>query len=426
MKIALIADENSSWLSYSANFIFTEFSGLEFKVFGLEMKYPSDYFPVSYLEQGNELSGIPNIVKETSDFELDKYVLLNKYHSVLSDYNEALLCQIDIFIATMHFLTGTFFESSCKTDIHQRIYSGYQEQLDILNKIPLLDYIIFDFYKSLRNFYPNITEVNVPVKYEIGIDVDLPWKFKHRGWLRQTAILFKAIFKNDSETVRLYWKKITTQKDPFDTYSEIIQMFGSENCRFFFLGENKSKYDGTHSFAHPAYKKLIKSISNTGYSIGIHPGYFSFKDGPKIKGLKEQIEAIIGQKIISSRMHFLRWQNPDTPEALIKAGITEDFTAGMALETGFMYGTTRPFFWYNTQESHCTILKRFPFVAMDRTLNTVLKLNTEEALQRLIDLKEKVQYCGGTIRIICHNTTFSETYDWKGWSMVFKKFKATF
>jgi hypothetical protein len=104
MKIALIADENSSWLSYSANFIFTEFSGLEFKVFGLEMKYPSDYFPVSYLEQGNELSGIPNIVKETSDFELDKYVLLNKYHSVLSNYNEALLCQIDIFIATMHFL----------------------------------------------------------------------------------------------------------------------------------------------------------------------------------------------------------------------------------------------------------------------------------------------------------------------------------
>lgn len=426
MKIALITDENTPWLSYSANFIFTEFSGLDFEVFGLDMEYPVDYFPVSYLEKGNEITGIPNIVKDKYDFERDKYVLLKKYNSVITNNNHDVIFQIDIFVATVQFLTGSFYNAIGKLDFHQRIFTGYQESLEILNKIPLLDYIIFDFYKSLRCFYPNITLLNVPVKYEIGIDVDLPWKFKHRGWLRQSAILFRAIFTNDSETIRLFWKKSTTQKDPFETYSDIIQMFGSENCRFFFLGENKSKYDGTHSFAHPAYKNLIKSISNAGYSIGIHPGYFSFKDEAKIKGLKEQVEAIIGHKIKSSRMHFLRWQNPDTPEALIKAGITEDFTAGMALETGFMYGTTRPFFWYNTHEGHGTILKRFPFVAMDRTLHSVLKLNTEEAFQRLIDLKEKVQYCGGTIRIICHNTTFSESYEWKGWSLVFKKFKATF
>jgi len=111
----------------------------------------------------------------------------------------------------------------------------------------------------------------------------------------------------------------------------------------------------------------------------------------------------------------------ETYQNLIKLGIKEDYTLGYATDTGFRAGTCTPFNFYDLYNEKETSLKIFPFQVMDTTLNQYLKLDVEEAVERISHMIEKVKQVRGTFISLWHNESLSDHGHWKGWEPVYKK-----
>jgi len=66
-------------------------------------------------------------------------------------------------------------------------------------------------------------------------------------------------------------------------------------------------------------------------------------------------------------------------------------------------------------------LKIFPFQIMDVTLNEYLKLNVEEAIEKIKSIIQKVKDVNGTFISLWHNESLSDHGHWRGWEPVYEK-----
>jgi hypothetical protein len=94
---------------------------------------------------------------------------------------------------------------------------------------------------------------------------------------------------------------------------------------------------------------------------------------------------------------------------------------GFSDDVGFRAGTSQSFFWFDLSKNESTQLKIFPFAAMDVTLKNYLKLSPEAAIETLENLKNEVQKVNGTFTTLWHNSSLSESDDWKNWRNVYEK-----
>lgn len=206
--------------------------------------------------------------------------------------------------------------------------------------------------------------------------------------------------------------------DPWYTFpylykldTELQQKLGRERCEiitFIRSGGGRKKEDKPVSnLAHPDYKLLLKYTRRKKVSIGLHTSYEAGIHPKLVETEKLLLEAFTETGISYNRNHFLNSREPSDMQALISAGITDDFSMGYADIAGFRLGTCRPVQWINPHTRELTPLRLHSLAIMDVTLSEkrYMFMNSHDALQYCTSLVETVERFNGEISLLWHNNT---------------------
>ncbi|MDR9417013.1 MAG: polysaccharide deacetylase family protein [Gracilimonas sp.] len=254
----------------------------------------------------------------------------------------------------------------------------------------------------------------------VSHDVDQPFEYlfytKPRLVKRLTGdLLARKSFRLAKSRFKKYRmvKKGNYLSDPYNNFEELISLLKKEGIKstfFFVSGENKSKYDVHYEINHPALKKIIKALYETGHRIGLHPSYDTMNDEEKLKSelkaLKEVCNSIgVKAEIDQTRKHYLRWDWKKTPSILQKAGIKHDYTVGYADRTGFRTGVAFPYRAFNWQEMKSLDIKLHPLIVMEASLlsEKYMGLTLEQAEEKIVHYHEQLQQIGGEFVLLWHN-----------------------
>jgi hypothetical protein len=155
--------------------------------------------------------------------------------------------------------------------------------------------------------------------------------------------------------------------------------------------------------------------------VGIHPGYESHNDIRIVRSEIARLDAILGEKTVHSRQHFLKFRLPVTYRRLLECDIRYDHSMGYADVPGFRAGTAHPFKWFDVERNEITSLIVHPIIVMDSTLRHYQQLDVLEAMEIIAQLKSEVRNTGGDFVSLWHNETVAEQGDWVGWRAVWEE-----
>jgi hypothetical protein len=264
-------------------------------------------------------------------------------------------------------------------------------------------------------------------KFVTTIDVDSAYAYRHKGLMRSLGGFVKDVMGRDwANAVSRARTLIGLEEDPFDTYdrfSAIHRQHGAEVVWFFLLADYGMNDKGV-PHRSPALQRLIRSLADHD-TIGLHPGYQSHgaveKRGhsEKLDREIERLRKISRRDVIRTRQHFLLLHFPDSYRRLIERGVQHDHTMGHAQIVGFRSGMSRSYRHFDVEKSCVTDLRIHPFAAMDATLNHYMGLSPAAAVAEVERLRDEVRATGGTLRILWHNESIADRWNWKGWSDVY-------
>jgi len=227
-------------------------------------------------------------------------------------------------------------------------------------------------------------------------DVDIAYQYKGKPWWRWCGAVAKALLQFRFEHAHNYLKTALGKEvvDPFDNYKPEIC---NRKPIYFILTAPFGKYDKNISTKSRAFRNLVYKLNETA-EIGIHPSYHSSRNLSLIKKETKQLENILQLKIIKSRQHFLRFRFPDTFQALIKVGITDDYSLGWYNEAGFRASIAVPYPFFDLEKNEETDLMLHPLALMD----TVFNKDEEQTVFN--ELRKEVKEMGGEFIVLTHNS----------------------
>lgn len=210
--------------------------------------------------------------------------------------------------------------------------------------------------------------------------------------------------------------------DPWYTFpflykvnNELINIIGKARCEailFIRSGGGKRKEDRPFSnLIHPDYKKLIRYSKKKGVTIALHSSYNAGINPDLIHEEKKKLDHHVRNLSNYNRNHYLDSREPEDMQALIEAGITDDFTMGYADMAGFRLGTCRPVKWINLQTKQVTPLTLHSLAIMDISLSDkrYMYMNAHDAYQYCEQLINCVESYNGELVLLWHNTMVEKT-----------------
>lgn len=259
--------------------------------------------------------------------------------------------------------------------------------------------------------------------FEQTIDIDSAYCYLHKGFFRTfMGLLRDGIHRRNIDEVR---HRILTLRhkveDPFDTFDYIIstnQKYRYQLIFFALLGDY-GIYDKPISYLNNDFRQLLQHIGDHS-KVGIHGSYDSAKEPKRLEQEIQRLSEILHRPIYRNRYHFLRFSLPRGYSNLEKLGITQDYSMGFADIPGFRNGScsTLPFFHLSrNQEINLNV---HPFVTMDTTFHTHMRLSPEEAMAQYHTLIDEVKSVGGTFSCIFHNQNLCDDFGWEGWRTVYE------
>ena len=209
------------------------------------------------------------------------------------------------------------------------------------------------------------------------------------------------------------WKFRGLEHSPYFNLSEIMDLeesFGAKSSFYFIAAEAdpiRFRYDLEDIGHH------LGEVSDRGWEVGLHGGYYSFDNLEAIKKEKKRLEVVLGKKVLGFRNHYLRFKTPDSWEILADASFRYDSTFGHSNSAGFRNGMCHPFRPYNLKEDREIRILEIPLVIMDVALFVISKSFEEawECTKKLIDITAKLN---GVITLLWHNFVFGCSFrrDW--------------
>lgn len=304
-------------------------------------------------------------------------------------------------------LSTSFYLISCseEKDINKR---------DSMNRF-LAEY-------SLRSEYINVPffDVNSNILYEAMKEIDEDIKFKKKKF---EILLTHDVDSVNSRNIYVFLHNlkelILNKNKPFsmklddlvkdivfnrhlqyENYIKIESARGT-GSEFYFIEGVRHRLGKRYNLSQISKEiKLLKN--NPKYVIGLHTNFFSYDNGKAIKDEIKAIEGYVGNKVISSRNHYLRFEFPKSLKLLSEAGILCDCTLGYSDKNGFRASTSKSFLPYDIENNCMVDIYEVPMIVMDGVLmnqNTSMEENWTE-IKTLID--EVIKY-GGTTSILWHD-----------------------
>ncbi len=414
-------------IRYIVQFIFNDILNMAYELTSDVPKFEASELPrINYSEK--EIKATIHIVphsllSETGIKEQDIHVTEWKTTKVFFQTGSSQKMPFDIFAASFYLISRYEEYFPHEKDKHGRFRA--EDSLAFKNGFseePVVDQWALLLAGTIKKQYPNFEIPERKFQYIPTVDIDIAYAYKYKGFGRTSGAFAKALLNfNFADNLKRLKVLTGLEKDPYDTYGFFENLHKSYNLKpvFFFLVGQYGQFDKNHSLKKKEFRELIKKISHIA-EVGVHPSY---KSNSNFEALEKEISAlsrVYGRKVEKSRQHFLKLTIPETYRNLIKLGITDDYTMGFASKPGFRAGTCTPFYFYDLEKEEQTSLKVFPFQVMDGTLNHYMKLNREEALQKIQTLVKAVKRVNGTFISLWHNESVGEQREWEGWSGVYE------
>ncbi|MFN3597222.1 MAG: DUF7033 domain-containing protein [Rubricoccaceae bacterium] len=147
----------------------------------------------------------------------------------------------------------------------------------------------------------------------------------------------------------------------------------------------------------------LQRLAAEGFGIGLHPSYRAPLEPARLAAERDRLARALGRAPALARAHFLRWQDPVTPEALVAAGFAADATLGFAEHEGFRCGTAHPFRAYDFAADAPRALTAWPLAVMDTTLFGYRALGDAAAARALGAVLDAARRAGGCAVVLWHN-----------------------
>ena len=204
----------------------------------------------------------------------------------------------------------------------------------------------------------------------------------------------------------------------FHVYLVFLNTEGSsQNILFVPVGE-RSEYDNNLAIETNSLQAHIKGLAAK-VEVGLHPSYQSLGSSATLGNEKAKLEAVLSAPIKKSRQHFLRFQLPETYQALTEYGIDQDYSMGFHDDIGFRSGTAYAHSFFDLKNDQQLSIKLIPLVAMDSAMNVYLKYSPEEAISEMKEVISNLMSTGGNFVTVWHNHSLSELDEWGGWRKVY-------
>jgi len=296
-----------------------------------------------------------------------------------------------------------------KKDEHSRFKYAFSSNKDVFNPV-VSNYLVNE----------ELLDISWPENHNFAAclthDVDSiypSWKY-----VLFTATKYALKLKPAKSVQRLFGK---IQKDrssnPYRNFRKILQIeerYGGKSS-FYFKTALRDPIGWIYDIDN--FKDELGAITDVGGEVGLHGGYYSYNDPNELKKEKDKLEKALGKNVVGIRMHYLRFNVPDTWRLLADLGFEYDTTFGYDDMPGFRNGMAHPFRPYDMNlEKEINILE-LPLVIMDGSL---FKMSLEEAWEIINKLVEVTEKNKGVITILWHNTTFDKIF-WNGWTKLYEK-----
>ncbi|MEM9051368.1 MAG: polysaccharide deacetylase family protein [Bacteroidota bacterium] len=251
------------------------------------------------------------------------------------------------------------------------------------------------------------------------MDMDIAFAYKGRSAYRKLGATAKDLVKMKFDRLKERNSVLSGKApDPFDTYDLFLNAEGSsQNILFVPVGE-RSEYDNNLALETNSLQAHIKGLAAK-VEVGLHPSYQSLGSSSVIGKEKAKLEAVLSAPIKKSRQHFLRFQLPETYEALKENGIDQDYSMGFHDDIGFRSGTAYAYTFFDLKNNRHLPIKLVPLIAMDSAMNVYLKYSPEEAISEMKEVILNMMSTGGNFVTVWHNHSLSELDEWVGWRKVY-------
>ena len=332
----------------------------------------------------------------------------------------------DLFAASFYLLS--LYEEYLPSVLDEHGRFDHRNSLLFRNnclETPIIDRWAYQLKESLeKSGYPTADFRLRKYRAISTYDIDHPFLYRYKGLIKNKAGLLHDGFKRDFKAVRerlsVFFHR---SEDPYMQALRFIHAIENQAQRsyylFVLLGK-RGKYGRSTVYSPRDFYRYLKELNSV--FIGLHPSYETYKSNKTYKILiteKATLEKNLQHPIIFSRQHFLRMLTPDTFQALLQAGIHEDFTLAFAKAPGFRSGTATPHFFYDLQKEETSSLLLHPTVMMDSTLIFHSGLSPEAALEKIKSLIEACKQLGGDYLSLWHNSNLAGSSEKNPWIRVF-------
>lgn len=422
----IFCEHITSRVSYAFDYVFTDRLGIN-----VELTSDADAFINSGMEKLNYsaklFDDVPAIKPEGLLFEIEirrpkPGVVYEKGIPVIfsnkSDFG------FDLFSAVFYFISRYEEYQSYEPDLHIRFPAkeSLAFQHIFLNQ-PVVDNWIIRFKDFLKKNFPQLELKEEQFEQIPTIDVDSPWCYRNKGFIRNTLGLLRDLLNLEINKVLLRLLVLMRLKsDPWFVFYKVNCLFAENQLHphYFIHVGNYGKYDKSVRRNNLIFRRFVKKLDSF-YPVSLHPSYKSAGNLALLKSECAALSKIVDKSISQSRQHFLKFKLPEYYQMLIAAGITDDFSMGFADKPGFRAGTSRPFYWYDLKNESKTFLKVHPFAIMDRTLVKYQHLTGNAAKLVYEELRQQVQQVNGLFVTLWHNESLGNQDEWKGWYELFKE-----
>lgn len=425
--VIILVKEITPRIEYTMNLVFNEVMGIPYSVTsnqndfqqspGQKINYTKNQIPGCLRIKPSDLLNESELVNhqiETGNWKRLPTLFANDGEDVPFDIFSAIFYLVSRYEEYLPFVSDPYGRFEANQSIAFKYKFLHMPVIDLWCQQLAEELNIFKYCKSLKAENYNFT---------LTIDIDHAWMFRHRGIARNTAKLIRELLFFNFREFKFKFRILQNKtNDPGDSYQylEKLREKLAQPIRYFILSGGNHKFDTNLPIQNKAFRNLIQKLGKQN-PVGLHPSIHSNSSFEQLSREHDDLSAITGQPIRSSRQHYLMLSLPHTYRNLIKLGISDDYTMGYGSQTGFRAGIARSFYYYDLLEEKQTSLRIFPFQVMDRTLISYLNYTPEYAIREFNHYKDVVSSVGGHFIAIWHNTSLNDTYEWKGWRKVFEE-----
>ncbi len=426
--IVIWAPKDSPRLRYVLDWLFSQQLGLSYKLTNDVAEAGSATHGIAYGASIQGMISIPSgnlLFEEGAKQQIIPQGKWNGLHTLYHDDAAQCTLPFDLFSGIFFLLSRYEEYSTFEPDKHGRYphSNSILYQCGVL-ETPLVDEWVNHFRNELMVAW-DITIPEMPFELRATYDIDIAWSYKNKGAKRSLGAALRDILTGNAGSFIQRIKVLAgAAQDPYDAFDLVLKLHRKYKlpALFFILAAAQSSpFDKNIPLEHPAMTALIRSLTLSG-PVGLHPSYFTHGNEDMLLAEKAALRSITGTTITTSRQHYIRVFLPQTYQALLAAGINEDYSMGYATALGFRAGTSRAFYWYDMEREVQTALCIHPFCFMDTTAHYDLGLSTRAAFLRLRQMGVKLRECGGRLTTVFHNFSLGSDAEWKGWREEYEAF----